>query len=606
MAKSLEPLDSGLSDEVRELADALRRLFEALGIGVRRYAARRHRDAGSVSRYLNGTRIPSWEFVADLLSDVAEVRGALTAEAVEVLRRLHSNALAASGSPQHRVRLLELQLVDADRTARRSAVRERALEDALLDAQHRVADLELQLRQLSSAPDPQAVQEEEWFEDDLVQLREERDELKMQVEDLRVELKEAHTRRLHAERRCEELERELEAAEEGPLDPDLPRKGDGHPSRETYSAKNVLLSAHEARPRESSERQTPNSHAHNLDTRFSFENFAVDSTNRFAHDAAVEVAEAPGGNYNPLYLYGSFGRGKTHLLHAIGNYARTLYPKSRPRYSSLKEVIKHMRGAMNDSSRASAVWSGSDILLLDDFDCLQGGGGPQESLAEWIHDALKQSKQIVFASALPVREFSSLNPDLAELVRGGLSIGTSTPTPQQLVAVLDKKVLAEGIEAPRDVLELIATSAGGSIRELEGALTRVAAYASLNSRPIDANLARFVLTGLRKESTGEVTGETVLLAVTRHFDVSLDALRASERGRRIVGARHAAMYLCRELTDYSVPTIAALLGSKDPSAVLHAHKKTRNLMNQRRSKYDEITAITNEILFPDASVSRGR
>ncbi|MFF2216736.1 hypothetical protein [Streptomyces antibioticus] len=220
---SLEPLDGDLSSEAHELALALRRLFGALEVGVRRYAARRSRDAGSVSRYLNGTRIPNWEFVADLLADVAEARGVVMPETVDLLRGLHLAALAASGSPQHRVQLLEQQLAAADLAARRSVVRERALEDALLDAQRRVGDLELQMRQLAVGPDrPPPAQAAQPTLDDLAAARQERDDLRTQIADLRAELKHAHARRVQAELRCAELERELATRQIARLQPTYP------------------------------------------------------------------------------------------------------------------------------------------------------------------------------------------------------------------------------------------------------------------------------------------------------------------------------------------------------------------------------------------------
>ena len=210
---SLEPLDNELGGEERALASALRELFAALEVSVRRYGARRHRDAGTISRYLNGTRIPPWEFVLDLLNDVGEQHGYTpTLEVIEHIRTLHRQALSASGSTAHRVQLLQEQLADADRQARRSAVRERAIEDALLDAQRRAADLELQIKQLQAAAPPDLSTTDlpaQAYEGSYEDVRTERDKLRERVTVLTEELQEAHARRIRAEQRCEDLERQL-------------------------------------------------------------------------------------------------------------------------------------------------------------------------------------------------------------------------------------------------------------------------------------------------------------------------------------------------------------------------------------------------------------
>ncbi|WP_185843906.1 DnaA ATPase domain-containing protein [Streptomyces sp. WAC 05379] len=598
MMTSLEPLDGDLDSEVHELALALRRLFAALEVGVRRYAARRSRDAGSVSRYLNGTRIPSWEFVADLLADVGEARGAMMPETVDLLRNLHSAALAASASPQHRVQLLEQRLAAADLAARRSAVRERALEDALLDAQRRVGNLELQLRQLTAGPHSLAVTGSlRGDQEDLAAVRQERDDLRGQIADLRIELKDAHTRRVQAELRCAELERELDQADHV--------ESDGKSGDSTFGTSGQMLPGAALVSPTRDELTDWSAHA-SLDSKYIFDNFAVNSGNRFAHDVAVAVAEAPGGAYNPLYLFGDNGRGKTHLLHAIGHYTRTLYPNSRVRYISTPDALPAQSGWDQGSSLLDAsLIERADVLLIDDINWLAGRTGreQQAALVATLRRHIDAGKQLVCAAPLPADRMS-WSAGLDRLLQGGVCLGISAPSHEQLLTVLTRKADADGIAVPDEALGLLAGGAGGSIRELEGALTRVAAYASLNHCSIDAELTRTVLTGLTKSRRGEITGEAVLQTVADHFGTTVEDLRSAARGRRLVTARHIAMYLCRELTDYPVPTIAALLGSKDPAAVLHAHRKTRNLMRQRPSQYKQVSHITSRILFsPDGEQS---
>ncbi|MCP9209051.1 DnaA ATPase domain-containing protein [Streptomyces sp. NEAU-Y11] len=614
---SLEPLGGHLPDEARELAAELRRLFTGLEVSVRRYAARRHRDAGSISRFLNGTRVPAWEFVADLLTDVAECRGgAATPETMEHLRGLHRRALAASGSPLHRVELLEQQLVEADRMARRSAVREQALENALLDAQHRAADLETQFRQLQAAAD-----DREWaladaetalraYEDPLAALRKERDQLKDQVEVLSEELKEAHTRRIRAEQRCNDLERQLVTAEEEA------RAGAAREAEQEERAQAARTEALEEEllrlrrrveglddqldeepryfvtvPADGPERTRSDTvTAGGLDRRYAFENFAVEPSNRFAHDLAVAVAEVPAQNYNPLVIHGDHGLGKTHLLHAIGHYTRSLYPRTRALYIDCMRLVGLLR--------VPEV----DMLLIDDILPLDGGdSGALKSaqrgrLLHVLDDLLGAGKQIALTSARPLSSMR-LDPELRERLSGGLPVGMGVPDDDTRRAVLRMKAERERLDVPPAVLEMIAARAGRNIRELEGALVRVTAFASLNRSPIDLLLTETVLNDMARGVGTETTGEDIIRATADYFGLTVEDLRGPERARVRVTARQIAMYLCRELTEYSVPTIAAFLGGRDPSAVLNADRKIRALMSERRSIYNQVTELTSRLLF---------
>ncbi|MFI9052137.1 DnaA ATPase domain-containing protein [Streptomyces sp. NPDC053427] len=620
---SLEPLDSDLPPEAGELAAALRSLFDALEVSVRRYGARRHRDAGSISRFLNGTRIPAWEFVADLLTDVAEQRGtAATPEMVEHLRRLHHRALAAGGSPLHRVQLLEAQLADADRSARRSVVRERAIEDALLDAQHRVADLELQLRQLQLAEDrdrsgvPLVPQIHEDPLDPLAALRKERDLLRDQVQDLSEELKDAHTRRIHAEQRCNELERQLVRAERGAR-AETEREARQEAQQEErvqmtrvsaledelrwlrsrvagLDGRDERADAISARP---GRRDPPAKTA--FDHPYRFENFAAEAANRFAHDVAVAVSEAPAQAYNPLLIHGAPGLGKTHLLHAIGHYARSLYPETRSQYVSCRQLAGSLSSARPGSVPGAfdRRYGAVDLLLLDDVQWLAESGTAQGLLAEVLAALLNADKQVVLASGRSLAQMPDLHQGLRGCLERGLDIGVEVPSTRTRLAILRKKAEKEQLDVPLDVLEMIAARVGRNIRELEGGLVRVTAFANLNRSPVDTGLTKIVLDSLQPGAGSEITGEAVIRNTGDYFGLLVEDLRSTDRSRVLVTARQIAMYLCRELTDHSVPTIAALLGGKDPGAVLYANRKIRAMMSERRALYNQVTELTNRILF---------
>lgn len=569
--KSLEPLGDHLGHEAEELAGALRQLFESLELSLRRYAARRNRDAGAVSRYLNGTRLPTWEFIADLVKDVSEIRGAMTSEAVTLLRELHARALAASGSPQHRVQFLELQLADADRAARRGALRERAIEEALLEAQHRVADLELQLRQIPAAPSLGLSDEPDWIQShEFSGLRQERDRLREQVDDLRAELKDAHIRRIDAEQRCQELEQQIENIEgEDKEDSDTGLK-------ELPSSDDDLVTG------------GPSSNL-GLSRQYTFDNFAVDSKNIFSYEAAVGVSELPVEQYNPLYIQGGSGRGKTHLLNAAGNYHRTIYPKSTISYVNLREP-----SLSNLSFQAPATRAGTGLLLIDELESLTAS--QIESLQNLLSTARAREFQVIIASTHMPDDLPELTEEIRDFVRVGLTLEMETPAKRKLLEVIDERLQSEGMKGSRAAFTYIANRSGSSLRELEGAIARVVAHCRLNETQADARAVREALNTLSLRGLKQISGEDVIIQVAENFGVTVEELRSKTRGRALVSARHIAMYLCRELTDYPVPTIAALLGSKDLPAVLHAYKKTKSLMSERPKVYSQVTEITESIL----------
>ncbi|MCX5331005.1 MULTISPECIES: chromosomal replication initiator protein DnaA [unclassified Streptomyces] len=584
---SLVPLGGDLPDEGRALAEALRGLFGGLGIGVRRYATRRHRDAGSVSRFLNGSRVPPWEFVNDLISDVTEQQGQPpTPEAMELLRRLHREALAETGSAYGRVQLLEDQLADADRQSMESTNLVRALERALVNAQHRAADLELQLRQLHSREDDRIAEKDkslQLYEDQVTALLRERQNLLREVEALGEQLQDAHTRRARAERRCEELERQLVVAEElweeesGEADDGSPASGSGTPAQDDGPAT-----------------------GNGLDSRYRLEAFVAGDANRFAHSAATAVAEAPAKLYNPLFVYGTSAIGKTHLLHAIGQRTRRLHPDKRVCYVTAEEFGDEFARAGRDRGldRFRRRYRGVDVLLLDDIQFL---ADRQPLREEFLHtfDALHAAnKQIVLSSDRPPKQLTELGDRLRNRLESGLITHVQPPDQEARIALLRHKAERDGLVAAPEVLEYIASQIQRNVRELEGALIRVSAFASLNRQPMDVPLAEKVLKDLvpdRVPTREEDVVHLIIDETAHYFGVTSDDLRGRNRGRAIVTARQIAMYLCRELTDVSTPRIATVFGGRDPGTVEHADRKIRNLMAQRRSVYNQMTELTARI-----------
>ncbi|MFF8729796.1 chromosomal replication initiator protein DnaA [Streptomyces sp. NPDC015171] len=596
----LVPLGEDLPEESRALAEALRRLFGGLGISVRRYAARRHRDPGSLSRFLNGSRTPPWEFVHDLLRDVAEEQGrAPTPDAIELMRRLHRGALARGGSVLNRVQALEDELADADRHSLRSAALVRALEGALADAQHRAADLELQIRQLHGHQDRTAAEKDKslrLYEDQVTALLRERQNLMEQVDALGEELKDAHARRVRAERRCEELERQLVAAEEQDVRESTPDADEAPAAGARETAQGTAGAAGTAGGSPA---------RHGLDPRFRFDTFVVGDANRFAHGAARAVAEAPATLYNPLYVYGTSAIGKTHLLSAIGDHARRARPGARVRYVTAEMLADEYpgpgRGPRLDAFRRRYL--GLDLLLVDDIQALLDRGGVCEEF-RYLFDALHGAdKQIVVSSDRPPKQLAELGDRLRARLESGLITHVQPPDEAVRVTLLRRKARRDGIDAPPETLDYIAAHVQRNVRELEGALVRVRAFATLNRQPMDVGLAAVVLRDLipdRGPSREEDAARRIIEMTGGYFGVTAEELCGRERGRALVTARQMAMYLCRELTDLSPPRIGQLFGGRDQSSVDHADRKLRALMAERRSIYNQMTELTTRIKAADA------
>ena len=348
---------------------------------------------------------------------------------------------------------------------------------------------------------------------------------------------------------------------------------------------------------------TPGSDGTRLNPRYTFDTYVTGASNRFAHATAIAVAEAPARAYNPLFIYGGSGLGKTHLLHAIGHYARTLNPQVRVKYVNSEEFtadfIACLRDGNRDDGRLESFkrrYRDVDILLVDDIQFLEG---KESTLEEFFHtfNALHSSgKQVVLTSDQPPKALGGLDERLRSRFEWGLLADVQPPDLETRIAILSRKARAEGLDLPLDVLEYIASRVTTNIRELEGALIRVTAFASLNKQPIDQTLAEMVLKDIISDPAGQEITTTLIMGQTAdYFGITLDDLCGANRSRLIVNARHIAMYLCRELTDLSLPKIGREFGGRDHTTVMSADKKIRTLMAERRSTFTQVTELTSRI-----------
>ena len=341
-----------------------------------------------------------------------------------------------------------------------------------------------------------------------------------------------------------------------------------------------------------------NNESAQLNPRYVFESFVIGASNRFAHAAAVAVAEAPAKAYNPLFIYGESGLGKTHLLHAIGAYAKELYGSVRVRYVSSEEFTNDFINSIRDD-KASVFqrrYRDLDILLVDDIQFLENKERTQEEFFHTFNTLYNANKQIVISSDRPPKQLTTLEDRLRSRFEWGLITDIQPPELETRIAILRKKAAQDKLNAPDDVLEYIASKISTNIRELEGALIRVTAFASLNRQGVDLSLTEIVLKDLIPEEGGpEITGPTIMAQTASYFSLSIDDLCGTSRSRVLVNARQIAMYLCREMTELSLPKIGQAFGGRDHTTVMHADRKIRQLMAERRSIYNQVTELTNRI-----------
>ncbi len=335
-----------------------------------------------------------------------------------------------------------------------------------------------------------------------------------------------------------------------------------------------------------------------LNPKYSFETFVIGNSNRFAHAAAIAVAEAPGKAYNPLMIYGDSGLGKTHLLHAVGHYIRNYFDRVKVKYVSTEELTNDFINAVSDNRTAEfrRQYRDVDVLLIDDIQFLEGKIQTQEEFFHTFNTLHTAQKQIVLTSDRPPKALEALEPRLRSRFEWGLMTDIQPPDLETRIAILRKKAAAERLTAGPDVLEFIASKIQTNIRELEGALIRVTAFASLNRQEVDLALAEVVLRDLIPEGAEtQISSTAIMTHVADYFGITVEELCGQSRTHVLVTARQIAMYLCRELTDLSLPKIGQLFGGRDHTTVMHADRKIRQLLRERRSVFNQITELTNRI-----------
>ena len=330
-----------------------------------------------------------------------------------------------------------------------------------------------------------------------------------------------------------------------------------------------------------------------LNPRYTFDTFVIGSSNRFAHAAALAVAESPGKTYNPLFIYGDSGLGKTHLLHAIGHYTRHLKPQTRVRYVNSEEFTNDFINSIRDDQSLSfkRTYREVDVLLIDDIQFLQG---KEQTLEEFFHtfNALHNAgKHVVITSDVSPRNLDGIEERMRTRFEWGLMTDVQPPDLETRIAILRKKAAADDVQAPPDVLEYIASNITSNIRELEGALIRVTAFAALNKQPVDLSLAQVVLKDLISDDDSEITASSIIGTTADYFGISMEELTGTSRSRVYVTARQIAMYLCRQLTDLSLPKIGEHFGGKDHTTVMYAVKKVEDQIAQRRQMYNQVNEI---------------
>jgi chromosomal replication initiator protein len=335
-----------------------------------------------------------------------------------------------------------------------------------------------------------------------------------------------------------------------------------------------------------------------LNPAYTFDAFVIGESNRFAHAAALAVAEQPARSYNPLFIYGDTGLGKTHLLHAIGHYVHQNYPNLRVRYVSTEHFLNDFIDAIRTNAQSSFKlrYRGVDVLLIDDVQLIQHKERFQEEFFhtfDFLHSA---GRQLVMSSDRPPKDMATLEDRLRSRFLSGLLTDVQPPDLETRLAILRKKAESEPQDTPDGVLAYIATHITNNIRELEGALHRVLAYSSLNQVRLTLEVAERVLGDLITANTPRpVTPKLILDATAEMFGLSVDDLRGKSRSRPLVTARQIAMYVLRELTDFSYPAIGREFGDRDHTTVMHAVSKIGKLMAERRATYEQVTELLHRL-----------
>jgi len=335
-----------------------------------------------------------------------------------------------------------------------------------------------------------------------------------------------------------------------------------------------------------------------LNPRYTFDSFVLGESNSFARAAAWAVANAPAQGYNPLFIHGNSGLGKTHLLHAIGNEALNLYPDYKVRYVSSEEFTNHYINAIanNKAHEFQNEYRQVDILLIDDIQFLQGKDQTQETFFHTFEDLYRNNKQVVISSDVSPKQLTGFEDRMRSRFEMGLMLQVSAPALETRIAILRKKAEIEKVRMADEILEYIAERVSSNVRELEGTLIRITAFANLSRIPIDMNLVRTVLkdrSPLNQEAM--ITPVEIMNAVAAHYGLTVDDLSGNSRVAHIATARQVAMYICREQTNLSLPKIGQLFGNRDHTTVMYAAKKIADQMSEDRNIYNVVTDLTDSI-----------
>ena len=334
-----------------------------------------------------------------------------------------------------------------------------------------------------------------------------------------------------------------------------------------------------------------------LNPRYTFDNFVTGESNRFAHAAAVAVAEAPANSYNPLLIYGESGLGKTHILQAVGHYVQNYYPQMRVKYVSTEEMTNEFINSISENKTREfrQAYRDVDVLLIDDIQFLVNKIQTQEEFFHTFNALYDAQKQIVMTSDRPPRNLEALEPRLRSRFEMGLITDVQPPDLETRIAILRRKANAENLQVPAEVLELIGSRIQTNIRELEGALIRITAYSSLNREIPNLEVAEHILQDLIPGSATEISPARIMNETASFFGVTVDDLLGNSRTKQLATARQIAMYLCRELTELSLPRIGEEFGGKDHTTVLYAERKISQLMTEDRMIFNNVTDITNRL-----------
>ena len=333
-------------------------------------------------------------------------------------------------------------------------------------------------------------------------------------------------------------------------------------------------------------------------TRLTFEQFVTGTSNRFSHAAALAVAETPAGAYNPLFIHGDSGLGKTHLLRAICHYVNHHYPSYKVRYVTSETFLNEFVQAIRNSTQPEfkQVYRNNDVLLVDDIQFMEGKDGLQEEFFHTFNDLLQNGAQIVLSSDRGPDAMPTLEDRLRNRFKSGLITDIQPPDLVTRLAILEKKAEFSAIEIPGDVLSFIAANVTDSIRELEGALIRVTAYASITGQRCSYDLAKRVLADLIDNTTkAPVTVKLILEATSEVFDFTLDQITGGSRRRPLVDARQIAMYVTRNMTDLSYPEIGRAFGNRDHTTVIHAVRKIEHHMTERKEIFDKVQDLQKRV-----------